>query len=297
MAQLTPRPDGDNVTWVITSVDPRKFDLLLSWLDLIDEDIPLKEILVVCPDVNIIRLGLLEVARRHRRRVHVRTEVTEALAMVNIAAPLPLRTYFYDLLGVKLMLPLTVPTPFMFTDDDFIARYDPSYLWGETPWGSASGLDGYTETDKDIEALSALNFAMGTTETIEEFNTERTDAGAWYFPDLDRDHYRACLVRYFDHPHVHRVSVDPGVANGHTQRFRKLDQRFLSAYITSIGGFSLRSPHYRITANKKHPVKVPDATLIHYCASGGKETYMAWLWDEYNARKEARELQHPASAV
>lgn len=270
---------NEEVTWVIPCMDDRKLRLILRYLP--EEPFEwLKKIVVVVGDVRDLDIKCELVARHYRPEwpIKVRTEEREHRCLDSIDAPEALRVYFRDLLGVKLLLPLTIEPPFLYTDDDVILRNNPAEFLGDDLWASQSGLDAYTTGRKDQEALGALCDAFNTYVTVDEFNKARTDAGVWYFPDY-YDDYDLRLWEYFGHSHVVDVSKDPGVANGnHTQRFRKLDQRFLSMWMRTHGGSVVRTPIYRAMADKKMPVRVPNnVCFIHYCASAHKERYMEWL--------------------
>jgi hypothetical protein len=263
-------------------MDGRKLALLLRWLP--EEPWSwLDRILVITHrDRPDLVEELIDIKREYGRHwpIDIRTDRSEETALDIIDAPPALRTYFQHLLGVKLMLPVTLKTPLLFTDDDVIVTRDPEDLIATNlPWFSHSGLDGYTETAKDLEAFDTVRRSFDLYGiNLREFNRRRTDAGVWFLPTLDRTLYIRCLHRYFSDPHVVAVSHDVGTAPcGHTQRFRKLDQRFLSGHVIMTGGISVIGPHYRALADKKIPKSVPGATFVHYCASGQKERYVEWL--------------------
>jgi hypothetical protein len=272
-----------DVDWVITCMDSDKFRLMLQWLP----ETPWFRLRRIELVTHRQRPEIVEICSKYARvlrplwPIRCRTDQLECDYLDRIDAPEALRVYFRDLLGVKLMLPLTNDMPMMFTDDDVVVTTDPMYLWGPSAWGSQSGLDAYTDTAKDVSSLGALAHAFNMPIGLSDFNATRTDAGVWYLPNINRIDYADRLRRYFSHPLTVQVSQDTGVANGdHTQRFRKLDQRFLSGYMIYSGGLPLRGPHYRALADKNPPKTVPQATFLHYCASGRKEAYMRWLDEE-----------------
>lgn len=269
---------GD-VTWVVACTSTSRLELLLRWLP--EQPWPwVKKILVVTPEWGRAFQRDIEFVTDVRPEwvIEVRDEAEESDTLDRIGAPEPLVAYFDDSLGVKLMLPLTVDTPFLYTDDDVVLTRDPSSIIQNYPWASHSGLDGYTDTPKDREALDTLCEAFLTEIPLDVFNHARTDAGVWYLPKFDLNFYLNALLRYFDSDHIRRVAADTGTApKDHTQRFRKLDQRFLSGYMITHGGISIRAPHYKALADRKIPVKIPGSAFLHYCASGNKEGYMEWL--------------------
>lgn len=270
-----------DVTWAITCMDGRKLALLLRWL----------------PEEPWRALQRIEViTHRHRQDlveelidvvnewggdwpIDVRTDRYEETMLDAIGAPPALETYFQDLLGVKLMLPITVGAPLLFTDDDVIVTKNPGgLLESQFAWFSHSGLDGYTETAKDLAAFGAIKDSFEFECQLKHFNDRRTDAGVWFMPKIDRTRYVRWLVRYFSDPRIINVSQDEGTAPcGHTQRFRKLDQRFLSGLVVRTGSLAVGGPHYRALADKTMPKSIPGATFVHYCASGQKERYMEWF--------------------
>ncbi len=277
-----------DITWVITCVNQPYLELLLSWLP--ERPWPwVRQVLVLTRrDDPDLRRDLKETVTYARPLWPVRVETDDVYYFIldGIDAPPALRTFFEHSLGVKVMVPLLVQPPMLFTDDDVVVTRDPSYIFESgLVAASYSGLDGLTETAKDLATLESICSTFGLDVDLKTYNAGRTDEAVWYLPSIDRDDYAARLRSYFTHPHVVSVSQDMGTApHGHTQRFRKIGMRFMSGYVIRRGALQLRSPNYRALATKETPKSVPDATFIHYCSSGQKMKYVEWLRGELGGR-------------
>lgn len=280
-----------DTTWVVACTDDRKLRLMLrhlpeepyGWLD---------ELLVIThrdrPD-DLIRCEKVIEHWRPDWPFRVRSDEEERQAIIDADLPKACRTFFEHSLGIKLAIPLTVQSPLLFTDDDIVVTQDPGYLLEDGYMHfSRSGLDGYTDTPKDLEGIAALNETFGLDLSVEEYNERRTDEAAWYIPRVGISDFVDRLGIYFETKHLQRITLDEGTAPyGHTQRFRKCGMRFWSGWVNYQGperAKIMTSADYRALAQKDIPKRVPRATFIHYCASGQKERYMEWLQRSLDGR-------------
>jgi hypothetical protein len=263
-------------------MDARKIELMFAWLP--EEPWPwLKQMIIVTHRdhprlLHDISQSVTECGKGWP--VRVRTDIQEREAIRTFDLPPPLETFFEHSLGVKILQPLVTPPPLLFTDDDIIITRDPATLLLNT-WGFAShsGLDGYTDTAKDHEGLQAINDTFELTLTLDEYNAGRSDEAVWYIPRIDLGDYVRRLQRFYLHPHLVRISQDSGTAPfNHTQRFRKSGMRYFSGFVINSRMTLLQGRDYRALPYKVVPKKVPNATFVHYCASGNKPAYMEWLW-------------------
>lgn len=261
-------------TWAYTCMNPAFFELTLRWLP--EKPWPiLKHMLVITAhDRPDLIEELTAVKNRLRPRWPISIVDDSPLRQMSEHYPAALTKYTRESLGVKIMLPLWVPAPFFFTDDDVIIVNDPSeFLASGTMWGSHSGLDNYSESGPDMRELTAWQDVIeDSSMTREEFNRNRTDAAIWHMPDLDRDDYHKVLYSFFS-----QEAADLAAASG-GNRFRLMDQRFLTTWLYRNSGDVYATPVYRAWPYRNLPKSVPsDGYFIHYCASSQKPRYVEWL--------------------
>jgi hypothetical protein len=178
------------------------------------------------------------------------------------------------------MVPMFMPLPFFYTDDDVVIRHDPSYLLSAPHNGwSQSHLDQLGEKSVDVRLLSALHQAFDIEPdelTRDLFNARRTDAGVYIMHNLDPAAYVEALYKFFSTNIAEIIVAAPSKG-----RYRTLDQRVLSGLFHTTNGYVMKMPHYKPLFGKNPPVNIPKTTFIHYCASSNKWKYALWLRGEH----------------
>jgi hypothetical protein len=274
-----PRIDRTH-TWVVTSVYPDFFELMLHWLPKRPYPIIKHMIVITNHDRPDLKEELEAIARKSRPQWPISVVLNQPLWDLSKSYPEPLQDYM-KVLGFKIMIPLWIPPPFFFTDDDVFTINDPSSLLAEmTLWGSHNGLDSYAPKGMDLEEVRAWASVINDQSlTVDVFNKTRTDAGVWHFPEIDRDDYHKVLYKFFNTPEAHRAAERGG------HRFRMFDQRFLSTWLYRHGGDVYGAPIARTWATKVLPKSVPaEGYFIHYGASSHKPKYVEWLHREADKR-------------
>lgn len=240
----------------------------------------IKHMIVITSNKPEDKHALEVIARQSRPQWPISVVAEQPLWDLSKSYPQPLQDYM-KVLGFKVMIPLWIPPPFLFTDDDVIVFNDPSeFLAERTLWGSHGGLDSYGTQGLDLDEVQAWQRVIDDESlTVGMFNTVRTDAGVWHIPDIDREEYHRILYRFFDTPQAYRAAERGG------NRFRLMDQRFLSTWIYHQGGETYKAPVYRAWPTKTMPKNVPtEGYFIQYCAGRQKSRYVEWLHKEADAR-------------
>jgi len=172
----------------------------------------------------------------------------------------------------------------LYTDDDIVVQRDPSHALGTSAWWSSVHTDGFYLTNKqDVQELLMLEEVFGEAIDVKHFNRTRTEAGLWWLPEgTSLESYRDLLVEYFAHPL--NVKLMDGKAK---VRRRYRDQRFLSVFYDLYADGAPNRANittFNGPFDRRTPKSFPKKEFIHYAAGRHKPDYVAYLWEQLNAR-------------
>jgi len=126
-------------------------------------------------------------------------------------------------LAAKIIYPMVLREPVLYTDDDVLILRDFSPLITQS-FGSYNRLCALRYNNADSVIASQLGTACGLPEFDQfDYNEHRLDAGVWFIKDCDWDDYKNCLIRASHCAYWMRQK-----RNVHA--FRMLDQRFLTVF-------------------------------------------------------------------
>ena len=184
-------------------------------------------------------------------------------------------------LGTKLLWPLVIKEPFVFSDDDVIFTRHPQPLIDEGAFGECYGFDKLSWNIKECRRMEILQevFELDWMD-VDRYNDLAFNCGVWYAPhyhDWERYMHRFWTSNYFD-----------GLSYT-SNRFRCLDQAFMRGYAAKMDWEGchhvdtkrtfMRGPeHYNPTYDK-----LMKGFWVHYAASTHKPAYMKLL-REINVR-------------
>ncbi len=277
-------------TWVYMCNDPSKLQLTLRALP----KEPLQELnlmWVVTDEKNKhMHQDMLRAIEWFPCHVTISSDehlINYAYRQLPVHPPMALRDYVDNpkpgwALGIKLLTPLFIKGPVLFTDDDVLVLKDPIELIRAGSFGTGQHTNSYnpdsTNTYRELTAFWDAIGAPGEADAY-EYNDGSMDAGIWYV-DGNRQDYAEKLCDFFACPLLDTFAR-------HMGKFRTLDQRFLTLYGLIHHWRSLRTSKERIIfvqrfdaipeSAYKH-VTNRDSFFVHYCASSHKSQYQKRLW-------------------
>ena len=272
-----------DTTWVYTTVDPMK--LVISALYMPQEQFKnISHLQLIAP--QRLETTLRTITDTLLPKWHVEFLSDEELD-TSVMHP---NMYEYSL-RAKLLYPLMVEGPYLFTDDDVIITKDIDTVLDRGTFWSGMGFDRLNpKNSRDHEELRVLNEVFKTKYTLADFNASHTDSAVLHYniTPAERSLYSSLLYDYFAHPFVEEVLLEKHI---HRKRYR--DQRFQTLWLMEFTdpqwvGRDMSEVAFWGQAPEKRSPKfgLPNKTFLHYCATSHKPWYMAYLLELVDAHRE-----------
>lgn len=271
----------NNTTWVYTTVDPMKLVISAMYMSPRQYE-TIKTFQLIAPARLEKQLRTITDTILPNWNVGFTSDesLDELAPSVNMLA--------YSL-RAKLLYPLALNGPFLFTDDDVIVTKNIDPVLDKGPFWSGMGFDRLNpKNSRDDTELEILNEVFGTRMGRDEYNANHTDSAVVHY-DIhanDRSLYSSLLQDYFTHPLNVEILKERYV---HRKRYR--DQRFQTMWLTQFetpNGRDMTDVAFWAQAPEKRSPKIglPSKTFVHYCATTHKPWYMAYLLELVDAHRE-----------
>lgn len=205
----------------------------------------------------------------------------------NFRCPSQLEEYFTSptrkprwSLGVKLLIPLEFTAPLLYTDDDVIICQDPQALMDERQLGpldmgpsfaSGGNFPFFKHRDRVRYIADQLGQAMEISDVFERYDARILDAGFFFLSAQDCEDWAERLERFAALPYI--GDLDP-----ESHEFRRLDQRFLTAFglrrrVRRLCSAPLRR-NFLTPPPKNVRGAITDTFFVHYMSRQYKAAWM-----------------------
>lgn len=184
-------------------------------------------------------------------------------------------------LGIKQLVPLLVPAPVLYTDDDVLVVRDPAPMIEAGPFIMYNGLDHMSISPRDVRTCEQLAHCFGLPTPWDpcDYNERSVDTGVWYADEAEN--WLPTLRAYWRLPFLEEP--DAG-----TNLFRINCLRWGTAWSTAHGWRLLKGlPDRRFYCRspEKTPPRTDKCTFIHYCATSHKDEYVRRFRELLHARE------------